>query len=163
MLITLPIFALFTSIISAIIGMGGGILLLSLMTFFLPIQIVIPVHGLVQLVSNSSRAYFLKDHVKWKFFKFFIIGLPIGATISTILLAKIIDKQQIYLLLVVLISYVLFKPKKLPDLKIKAPWWLLVGLGTGMSAVLVGAVGPLIAPFSCEMIFKKKKSLVLRQ
>ena len=89
MFISLPLFAVITSIISAIIGMGGGILLLAIMTFFLPIQIAIPIHGIVQLISNSSRVYLLRKHIKWNYFKYFVIGLPIGATLSTILLMKI--------------------------------------------------------------------------
>lgn len=147
MIIILSILAIFTSVVSSIIGMGGGILLLSFMTFFLPIHLVIPIHGIVQLVSNSSRVYFLKAHIRWKFFKFYIVGLPIGAAFSTILLMKLLEKQHIYILLVILISYAIFKPKKLPDLKIKNKNWFFIGLGTGVCAILVGTVGPLLAPF----------------
>lgn len=157
MLITLPIFAIMTSIISAIIGMGGGILLLAIMTFFLPIQMAIPIHGIVQLVSNSSRVYLLRKHVRWSFFKYFVIGLPIGACLSTLLLMKLLEKEHVYILLVSLISYALFKPKKLPELKIRPPYWIFIGLGTGVSAILVGAVGPLIAPFFLRSDFAKEE------
>ncbi len=157
MFISLPIFAIVTSIISAIIGMGGGILLLAIMTFFLPIQLAIPIHGIVQLVSNSSRVYLLRKHVRWKFFKYFVVGLPIGASLSTVLLMKLLEKEHIYILLVSLIAYALFKPKKLPELKVKPPLWIFIGIGTGISAILVGAVGPLIAPFFLRSDFTKEE------
>lgn len=143
----LALFAIITSIISAIIGMGGGILLLSVMTFFIPIKTAIPIHGLVQLVSNSSRVFFLKDHVKWDFYKFYLVGLPIGGVVSTLLLKSLLEANHVYILLLLLISYAVLKPKKMPHLNIRAPYWSLVGFGTGICAILVGAVGPLIAPF----------------
>lgn len=147
MIYLLAFFAILTSIISGVIGMGGGILLLSAMSFFMPIKLAIPIHGLVQLVSNSSRVYFLKDHIKWSFFKFYILGLPLGAIISTLLLKELIEASHIYVLLVILITYSVFKPKKMPQLKLKPKMWFVIGLGTGCCAILVGAVGPLIAPF----------------
>ena len=31
------------------IGMGGGVVLLAFMTLFIPLQVIIPIHGVVQL------------------------------------------------------------------------------------------------------------------
>ena len=47
-----------TSFMTAAIGVGGGIGLLAVMPQFLPISAVIPLHGLIQLVSNCSRFVF---------------------------------------------------------------------------------------------------------
>lgn len=157
MFVFLIIISFFTSIISGIIGMGGGILLLSMMTFFMPITMAIPIHGIVQLVSNSSRVFYLRNYVKWKFYKYYIIGLPFGATVSTFLLMKLLERQHIYILLLALISYAVFKPKTLPDLKLKPSLWIFIGISTGISAVLVGAVGPLIAPFFLRDDFEKEQ------
>ena len=55
MLFGLALAALITSILSAIIGMGGGILLLAVMLSLLEHGEVIPAHGAVQLVSNGTR------------------------------------------------------------------------------------------------------------
>ena len=55
------IVAMLTSILSGVIGMGGGILLFSCMTLFLTLDVIVPVHGVVQLSSNSSRVWMLRQ------------------------------------------------------------------------------------------------------
>ena len=56
-LIILAIAALLTSMISAIIGMAGGILLLAVMLSFLSHADTIPTHGAVQLASNRNGPF----------------------------------------------------------------------------------------------------------
>jgi uncharacterized membrane protein YfcA len=153
----LIISSILTAIISAVIGMGGGVLLLSIMTFFLPAQSLIPIHGVVQLISNSTRVFYLKAHVKWDYYKYFIIGLPLGAIGSTLLLKNIFSKQYIYLLLSLIIFYAVFKPKKLPEFKVKQKNWIFIGLFTGFLAILVGAVGPMLAVFFIRDDFEKEE------
>jgi len=153
----LIISSVFTAIISAVIGMGGGVLLLSIMTFFLPAQSLIPIHGVVQLISNSTRVYYLKAYIKWDYYRYYILGLPIGAIGSTYLLKYIFQKQYIYLLLALIIFYAVFKPKKLPEFKVKQKSWILIGIFTGILAILVGAVGPMLAVFFIRDDFEKEE------
>lgn len=155
--IILVITSICTAVISAVTGMGGGILLLSVMTFFMPSQTIIPIHGFVQLISNSTRALYLKDHVKWKFFLYYIIGLPIGALFATLLLKNLFSEEYIYTLLLVILCYAIFKPKKLPELKLREPYWLIVGFITGILAILIGAVGPFLAAFFIRDDFEKEE------
>lgn len=136
-----------TSVLSAVVGMAGGVTLLSLMTFFLSWEVIVPVHGMVQLTSNSSRAFFLKSHVRKDIFWAYVAGTPIGVLLSLYLLKEILDRNVPLLLLVCLIFYVLFKPKKLPPLKIPPMAYAGVGALAGLFALLIGATGPLIAPF----------------
>ena len=57
--------ALFTSTISAMIGMGGGIVLLGLMAILMPQgYLVIALHGMIQLMGNGTRAFVFKDAIK---------------------------------------------------------------------------------------------------
>ena len=44
-----------TSLIAAAVGIGGGLGLLSVMPAFLPMAAVVPLHGVTQFVSNTSR------------------------------------------------------------------------------------------------------------
>ena len=54
--IILIIVAFITSIISAIIGMGGGVTLLGIMAIIIPEgHMVVALHGIIQLVSNITR------------------------------------------------------------------------------------------------------------
>lgn len=52
-----------TSAFTAIIGVGGGIALISVMPGLLPAAAIIPVHGAVQLASNASRVFFGFRHM----------------------------------------------------------------------------------------------------
>ena len=60
------IFAAFvTSSISAVLGMGGGIILLGIMAILIPEgYMVIALHGVIQLVSNTTRTYVFRNHLK---------------------------------------------------------------------------------------------------
>ncbi len=57
--------AFLTSILSAILGMGGGITLLALMLLFLEPLVAIPLHATVQLVSNGTRSLAQRRHIQW--------------------------------------------------------------------------------------------------
>ena len=49
-----------TSLLTAALGIGGGLGLLAVMPSFVPISAVVPLHGVTQLASNTSR--FLIDY-----------------------------------------------------------------------------------------------------
>lgn len=127
--------------------MAGGVLLLGFMTFFLDIRLIIPIHGVVQMVSNSSRCWYLRDHVKWDFFWPYILGAPFGFVIAYFVLENLSQKHWLYLLLTGLIFWGLFKPKKLPQIKLVGYQWSLLGILSGLQSALIGATGPLLAIF----------------
>ncbi len=143
--------ALAASILSAIVGMAGGIVLLSVMLLFLEPLVAIPLHGVIQLVSNAARTAIQRRHVArgivWRYglllFPMGFVGLAIAQALSPSHLRLWIG------------SFVL--------LATWAPGWVLLGthpertdpnrrflaLG-GVAGVLnltLGATGPLIAPF----------------
>ena len=82
--------ALATSILSAVVGMAGGIVLLSVMLLFLEPLVAIPLHGVIQLVSNSSRTIIQRRHVRWSIIGSYcvlllpmsIVGLHIAQALS---------------------------------------------------------------------------------
>lgn len=153
----LTVTSFFTAILSAVTGMGGGIVLLSFMTFFLPLSIIVPIHGATQLISNSSRCYFLREFISWKFFKFFLIGLPFGGLFATYIIKELENREHFLIFIAVLILYTVFKPKKLPQIKI--PFWCFafVGLLVGFLGPLIGATGPFIAVFFMRDDLTKKE------
>ncbi len=154
--VLLVLIAIATSVLSGTIGMGGGIVLLSFMTLFMPLGHIVPVHGVVQLVSNTSRFYLLREHIKRDAVLFFAIGLPFGALPAFLVLKSVANKEPFFALIILLILYALFKPKKLPSLKI--PMWGFIGVGAtvGFLSPLVGATGPFIAPFFLRDDFTKE-------
>ena len=63
-LVSLVIAAFATSLLSAVLGMAGGIVLLTVMLFFFEPIAAIPLHAVVQLVSNGSRSVMQWPHVQ---------------------------------------------------------------------------------------------------
>ena len=83
----LIIAAFITSCISAVLGMGGGIILLGIMAIIIPEgYMVIALHGIIQLVSNSTRTYVFRQHLKKNILKEFGVGAIIGLSISAFII-----------------------------------------------------------------------------
>lgn len=146
-LIVLTLFSILTAALSATIGMAGGIVLLSVMTFFLDLSVIVPIHGVVQLVSNSTRTLSLIKNIEKRILIPSVLGLPLGTLLSTQVIRSIANKELFYFLIAGLILYVLFKPKKMPQLMI--PFWAFGPLSflVGFLNPIIGATGPLMAPF----------------
>ena len=91
-IIILFISALITSAISAVIGMGGGIILLGIMAIIIPQGfLVIALHGIIQLVSNSTRTYVFKEHLKKNLIFDFFIGAFIGLLFSALIIYLLME------------------------------------------------------------------------
>lgn len=75
--------ALLTSALSAVVGMGGGIALLAVMAALLPATVVVPLHGVVQLFSNGTRAFVMWREVNRQVFALYMLpsvaGVVLGA------------------------------------------------------------------------------------
>ena len=147
MIIALILCALITSVISGVAGMAGGVLLLSAMTFFLDIRSIVPIHGVVQMISNSSRCWYLRSHVRLDLFWPYLFGAPIGFILAYFILDNISQTHYLYLLVAILIFWALFKPKKFPEIRLKPYQWSILGIFAGLQSALVGATGPLLAVF----------------
>jgi uncharacterized membrane protein YfcA len=146
-LIIIGLCAILTSTISSVIGMGGGVTLLSILSVVLPYHLLIPIHGIVQLVSNLSRTFYLRKNIKWNFATPFILGTPIGFLVSYFILKKVTDPNTYFLILALFILYTIFKPKRIPHFKLRSFGWFVLGIASGIQGSLIGATGPLIAMF----------------
>ena len=90
--IILIITALITSIISAIIGMGGGVTLLGIMAIVIPEgYLVVAFHGVIQLVSNVTRTTVYHEHVYQPIFKKFFIGIVPGLFFALLIIIGLIN------------------------------------------------------------------------
>ena len=163
----LIIAAFITSSISAVLGMGGGIILLGIMAIIIPEGYkVIALHGIVQLFSNTTRSFVFRNYIKKDLVKQFFIGALIGVSISIIIILMLINYLNVQsaneikvevlkrFIGVFIIWYLFLKgPKKERQAKSFVP----VGLIAGLSSIFVGAVGPLIAPFFLSKNLNKEQ------
>jgi len=139
----------FTSALTAAVGVGGGLLMLGLMTYVIPIAALIPVHGLVQLGSNTGRSYLQREHINWSIVRLFLVGSLLGALLG----AMIFVRMPIDILKGLLGGFILVIVwVKLPKIEKANPIVVaLGGAGTTFISLFVGATGPLVAVFLSKL------------
>ena len=76
--ILLGLITFFTSTIAGVVGLGGGMMLIAILPSFLPLNALIPIHGLTQMSSNFSRAIFGYKYVKIETIPKFLFGSLCG-------------------------------------------------------------------------------------
>ena len=78
-LFALGLFSTITSLLTAVAGLGGGMLLLALMAQIFAPSILIPLHGVAQFFSNANRGVIHRNKLEWSYLKPFIAGSVLGA------------------------------------------------------------------------------------
>jgi len=137
--------------------MGGGILLLGVMAQFFPPAQLIPLHGLVQLGSNVTRCWLLKSFIDKKTAIFFAGGALIGALLGAVIPRKFDEFQQLsQVLIAVFIIFSIWIPKKISFIPKGHRKYIFLGVGSTFISILVGATGPLLAPFFLKDEYKKE-------
>ncbi len=136
-----------TATLSGIIGMGGGVILVAVMAAWMEPFAVVPLHGVIQLVSNSSRSLVLLRNVAWWVVALYAPPLLLGVAVGTTFYRGAGMPWFRPLIGAFVLAFLLwdrFKPARL-----QLPRWLFVPAGFigGVVAVLVGASGPYLAAF----------------
>ena len=143
--------AVATSALSAVVGMAGGITLLAIMLLYMDPLVAIPLHAVVQLVSNGSRSLVHRHHIQWSLiWPYFIPLLPLGWWSLTI--AEELDPAVARSLIGAFVLVATWRPTWLllgahPNRTWPRLRFLFLGTVVGILNVTFGATGPLIAPF----------------
>ena len=140
-----------TSALSAVIGMAGGIALLSVMLLFMDPLEAIPLHGVIQLVANGSRAVAQRRDIDWRIAgRYAALLLPAGLVGVRVALGM--PPQLIKALIGAFALLATWRPQWLNlgkraggDAGLGRFVWL--GAAVGFLNSVLGATGPLIAPF----------------
>jgi len=139
--ILLILIAAGTSMLTAITGIGGGMMLIAIMPGFLPAAAIVPVHAAVQLFSNSSRAFFGWRFLRWEFVLGFVCGAIVGGSIAAGITREI-NLQYSPLFIAAYILYSVWGPKLRINIPSASEFVVIGALQTGLS-MIVGATGPL--------------------
>ncbi len=148
----------FTSATTASFGIGGGVMMLALMGLFLPVSALIPVQGLVQLGSNSGRAFVQRSHVQWQIMQPFLIGSVIGAVVGGLTVVQLPDAIMKIVLGVFILGITWMTIPGVQSLKGAA-----LAAASGIVAFLsmfLGATGPLMAAILGALIPEDRKALI---
>ena len=131
-----------TSFISAVAGIGGGTVLLGVMSTVIPVTALIPVHGVVQLGSNFFRSVLLSRHAVLHLLVPFVVGSALGSAISGLIFLRL----PVWAIQYGIAGFILW------SIFGKAPafgrgYTFVAGGVSGFLTMLFGATGPLIGAF----------------
>lgn len=143
--LALVLLSFVTSLITATFSLGGGTLMVAVLALVFPPTVVVPLHGAIQLGSNSGRALLQRAHVRWRL----VLWLSLGGVIGTVVGGQFASLLPATALQVAIASFVLLTTW-LPQPKIVGHSRVAQVIGGGVIAavsMVVGATGPLVAVF----------------
>ena len=142
--ILIPV-SLAASALSGVIGMGGGVLLLAVMATVLAPPLVVPIHGVVQLTSNSTRAVTLLRHVDWRIVLAYCPTLVAGVFLGLQFYRG--SEMEWFRPLIGLFVLGFLIWDRLRPKRLQMPRWAFVPAGFvgGVITILIGASGPYLA------------------
>jgi uncharacterized membrane protein YfcA len=148
----------FTSALTAAFGVGGGVAMLALMGLFVPVAALIPVHGAVQLGSNTGRAWHQRANVRMDVAAPFIAGSIVGAIGGAFLVVQLPDA----LLKLVLGGFIIAVTwTKIPGIERLGQAGLAVASAAlALMTMFVGATGPLLSAVFAQIFANDRKALV---
>ena len=140
-----------TAFLSSIFGMLGGLILMGVLVFIMPVSKAMVLHGLIQLTSNGYRALLNKKDINWIIILTIVVGNIIALT-AFLWITFVPDKVIVYLVLGLLPFIAFMLPKNLSLDVSKKPIGILAGIVVVASNLLSGTGGPLL-----DIFFQKVK------
>jgi uncharacterized membrane protein YfcA len=154
----LVVASFFTSALTAAFGVGGGVAMLALMGLFLPVAALIPVHGAVQLGSNTGRAWHQRAHIRLDIAVPFIFGSLAGAIAGAWFVVQLPDAilKLVLGLFIIAVTWV-----SIPGFDRLGRAGITVGSAvTALLTMFVGATGPLLASFFSKILPDDRRALI---
>jgi uncharacterized protein len=156
----LILISFFTSALTAAFGIGGGVAMLGALAGTVPPNVIVAVHGVVQLGSNIGRAFLQKEHANWPIIGKFLIGAIIGVGLGAWLFVSLPERILLGLIGVFILVMVWVPKPRIPGLA--ASGLILGGVVSSVLTMFVGATGPfvqaLLLPFNLD-----RKGLIANQ
>lgn len=154
----LVVASFFTSALTAAFGVGGGVAMLALMGLFLPVAALIPVHGAVQLGSNTGRAWRQRAAIRFDVALPFVAGSLAGAAAGALLVVQLPDAvlKVVLGLFIIAVTWT-----SIPGMDRLGRAGLALGSAAlALLTMFVGATGPLLSAFFAQIFRGDRKALV---
>ena len=146
--LALALVTLAAATLSGAVGMGGGTILVAAMATLLPARAVVPLHGVVQVCSNSTRGLLLWRHIEWRIIALYVPLQLVGVwfAIEWLWTGETFGwfRPTLGGFVLVAILWNRIKPKRLV---VPRTVFALAGFGGGLLTVLVGVTGPWVSTF----------------
>jgi len=150
MLVTIAVTttALVASILAAVAGFGGAVIMLPVLVWAVGIRDAIPILTIAQLIGNLSRVVFNKRELEWRVVWRFALGAVPAAVIGGIIFATAPAAALVRLLGVFLIMMVVYRHTRWGEnAKLPLKGFVPLGAASGILSATMGTVGPFAAPF----------------
>ena len=149
----LIICSFFTSLVSALFGLGGGVILLAIFAVSLEPIAIIPVHGVVQAASNVGRLLTLLRKIYTPVIIPFLMGCFVGAAFGGATFSKIsqVNPELIQMLVGIFIMLNIFQA--IPAINIRHI--TLIGAISSFLTILVGGAGSFVAAVVTSLRLEK--------
>ncbi len=145
---------LVTSFISGIFGMAGGMIMMGIIAWFMPISAAMVLHGFVQMVSNGWRAFLHRQHIQFQIIKYYLCGLALALSFF-MMLQLTVDKGLFFIFLGVMPFLQYLLPKNM-DLNIERPWHSFsAGAIFTSFQLLSGTSGPIVDLYFIKTSFNR--------
>ena len=150
-----------TAMLSGIFGMAGGLILLWVLLLLMPVGTAIAVHGVIQMVSNGSRAWFSRHYIDYRILGFLCLGLAVSAMM--LLVANYRPNIIVVSIAIGLMPVLVWLPVQRLQLDASRPSHALVcGLIAGALTVGVGVSGPTIDIFFIRTAMDRRKVIATK-
>lgn len=150
MLITTVVIAsaLVASVLAAVAGFGGAVIMLPVLVWAVGIQDAIPILTIAQLIGNLSRVIFNRQELKWPVVWRFTLGAVPAAVIGGIIFATAPAAALVRILGVFLIVMVIYRHTHWgKNARLTLRGFVPLGAASGILSAVLGTVGPFAAPF----------------
>ena len=140
-----------TAFLSGLFGMAGGMILMGVIAWVLPVSLAMILHGITQFASNGFRAYIHRENIMWQTIGYYLIGLFITLGIFQIL--DIILSKPVLMILLGASAFIAYIPKRIFHVNILNPKHAVFAglLNTGLQ-LTVGVSGATL-----DIFFLNKK------
>ena len=141
------LFVFFTSLLSGVIGMAGGMVLMAFLGSFFSVPVAMVVHGWTQAFANGYRSFLSRRHIRWDYAGLYILGLFVAYGLFELVAFKP-TRQVVFFFLGLLPLVTFFKVNKTRWITIESHFGRFIcGLFVQVTQLLAGASGPLLDIF----------------
>jgi uncharacterized membrane protein YfcA len=139
---------LIASIVAAIAGTGGGIILLPVLVAVFGVREAIPMYAVAQLIGNLSRVTLNRQLVLFPVVFWFCVGAIPFSILGAWLFTKLPDSGLLKILGAFLIFSVMWRHWRGHAITTFSPQWFTpIGAVFSVISAIVGSAGPFLAPF----------------
>ena len=168
-LLLIPAICFIGGFFSTLAGLGGGVFTLAATSLLLPLQVVVPLNGVLILAGQITRVIQFYKHIDWSITAPFIPGSMIGAALGTMIYFSLPETFLALMLGCALLWFCWIPPSvATQNLAARVPWpffWIGIlhtflstvsGAGVLFQSVMVNSKLPkegVVATIACTLLF----------